>query len=210
MNILAFDTVLNKSYIGILFEGKKIYKTIESDEKNYHSVYLIREIKNLLAANSIPLNRFDYISINRGTGSFTGIRVGLSIAKVISGELNIKVIGLNTFEILSSAYNNKNIMTNAGRGSVFYSNDGKSAKMISFEDGINILKNSSESFITDNLQKNEKFENVKDKLISYEEKNIDLAPYELNLAEEKAKGGIYTDVIGIKPLYIQTPPVFSK
>lgn len=206
MNILVFDTVLNKSFISVLFNGEKTFKVIESDENNYHSAYLIRAIKDL----SIKLSDLDYIAINKGVGSFTGIRVGLAIAKVLASELNKPVVELTTFEILSLAYKNKNIMTNAGRGSVFYTNEGIEPKIISFDDALKILNETEVKFITDNLNRHEKFIDFKDRFISYEAENIDLAPYELELAIKKAESGDYTPANKVKPLYIQTPPIFSR
>ena len=44
MNILAIDSALNNSYIALQKGGNIISKTIKSDE-NYHSLYLVKEIK---------------------------------------------------------------------------------------------------------------------------------------------------------------------
>ena len=48
MNYLVFDCVLNKTFITLVKNGEFIDKIIESDSENYHSVYLISEIKNIL------------------------------------------------------------------------------------------------------------------------------------------------------------------
>lgn len=208
MNILTIDTVLDKTYISLSINDKKIFKTIESDEKNYHSAYLIKVLDEIFKCENFSLNDVEYIGTNTGVGSFTGIRVGLSISKIISNRLNLKSITYNTIEVLSRAYNNKNIMLDARRGSVFYSNDGKNIELIPYEKANEILEN-GEKFICDNsLLK--RFENFSDKLISYEKENKNLSEVELLIAEEKIKNNEITDYNGIKPTYIQTPPVFSK
>ena len=208
MNILSIDTVLDKTYIALLLNGKKIFKTLESDEKCYHSAYLIKALDDILKENNSSLQDINYIGANTGVGSFTGIRVGLSIAKIISNRLNISAISYQTFEVLSRAYLNKNIMFDARRNSVFYSNNGLDIELVSYEKAEEILK-SGEKFICDNsLLK--KFDKYKDNLISYEENGVNLAKYELELVIEKIENNKITDFAGLKPTYIQTPPIFSK
>ena len=147
MNILSIDTVLDKSYIALSLNDKDIYRQINSDENNYHSAYLIKVLKEILDENNISMKDIEYLGTNTGVGSFTGIRVGLTIAKVITNRLNIKAVPFNTAEVLSNAFNNKNIMLDARRGSVFYSNDGVNIELIQYEDAIKILENSNTAFI---------------------------------------------------------------
>ncbi len=204
MNILTLDTALNKSYIGLLYEEKEFYKTISSDDKNYHSAYLARVLDDLFKDKE--LNNIDYLGINTGVGSFTGIRVGLSFAKIITNRLNIKAIPLTTSEILNKAYDIKDIMLDARRGSVFYTDSGCDMKLISYEEGLSVLEK-KEKVISDNSLKT-RFKS--DKLFSFEEDNIDLSKFELELAKEKIKEGKYITSNELKPNYIQTPPIYSK
>ena len=207
MNILSIDTVLNKTYIALLLNGKEIFKSIESDDKNYHSAYLIKVLSDILISEKSSLKEIDYIGANTGTGSFTGIRVGLSIAKIISNRLNIKTVPYKTSEVLSKAY--KNIMLDARRNSVFYSNDGINTELITYDNAKEILKNSGEKFICDDSLLN-RFEEFKNQLISFEKDNIELSKIELEIVKEKIKNGETTNFAGLKPTYIQTPPIYSK
>lgn len=209
MNILTIDTVLDKTYISFSINGKEIFKTIKSDERNYHSAYLIKTLDDILKENKIELKETDYIGTNTGTGSFTGIRAGLSIVKTISNRLDIKVVPMNTVEILSRYYKNKNIMLDARRGSVFYSKDGENIELISYEEALKIIDKSNSNFICDNSLL-ERFVEKQDKLISFEKEDIDLSQTELMITKEKIQKGIFVNSDEIKPTYIQTPPVFSK
>ena len=209
MNILVLDTVLDKTYISLLLNGKKITKTIESDEKNYHSVYLIKVLDEILKQNGASIKDIEYLGANTGTGSFTGIRVGLVVSKIIANRLNIKTIALNTAEILSLAYKNNNILLDARRNSTFYSNDGKNIKLISNEEASKILENSNESFICDDSFLS-RFEKYSEKLISFEASGLDLAAFELELAILKIQKNETIDAFSLKPTYIQTPPIYSK
>ena len=111
MNILAFDTTLNKTYIA-LQKGETVdARVIESDEKNYHSAYLISAIKNIMQKNDLKLQELGLIAVNNGPGSFTGIRVGVTVAKTLSKELGVNVLGVSSLDILQKAYE---ISSNAG------------------------------------------------------------------------------------------------
>lgn len=206
MNILTIDTVLDKSYISLLLNGKEIFKSIESDEKNYHSAYLIKVLDKILKENNSSIKDFEYLGVNTGVGSFTGIRVGLSIAKIISNRLNIKTVPFNTFEVLSKAYGNKNIMLDARRGSVFYSNDGKKIELMPYEKALEILEQKEEFICDDSLLK--RFEGKN--LLSFETEKKDLSEFELEVVKEKIEQGEIKDANGLKPTYIQTPPIFAK
>ncbi len=209
MNILTIDTVLDKTYLAVLLNNKEIYKQIESDEKNYHSAYLIKVLDEILKSENSYLKDIDYIGANTGVGSFTGIRAGLSIAKIISNRLNIKAVPITTIEVLSRAYKNNNIMLDARRNSVFYSKDGQNIEMVSFSKGEEILENSDEIFICDNslYDKMTKYQN---KLTSFEKNGKNLEKVELEIAKEKIAKNEVVNFAGLKPTYIQTPPIFLK
>ena len=211
MNILSIDTVLDKSYIALSLNDKDIYRQINSDEKNYHSAYLIKVLKEILNENNVSLKDIDYIGVNTGVGSFTGIRVGLTIAKVISNRLNIKTVPYNTAEVLSNAFDNKNIVLDARRNSVFRSKNGADIELISYEEALQTSENSNERYISDlSLYENAYFEKIKSKLIPYEKENKNLAIAELAVVKNKIKENKITDTYSLKPTYIQTPPIFMK
>ena len=180
-------------------------------KKNYHSAYLIKVLKEILNENNVSLKDIDYIGVNTGVGSFTGIRVGLTIAKVISNRLNIKTVPYNTAEVLSNAFDNKNIMLDARRNSVFRSKNGADIELISYEEALQTSENSNERYISDlSLYENAYFEKIKSKLIPYEKENKNLAIAELAVVKNKIKENKITDTYSLKPTYIQTPPIFMK
>lgn len=205
MNILAIDSSLDNSYLAFEFEGKIFQKIIKSDE-NYHSLYLIKKIKEIAALNSIELNKLDAISVNCGPGSFTGIRVSLTIAKVMAGELNLPLIPLNTAEILLNAFNYDYLIMDARRDMFFFA-----------------TKNNIELILKDKIQ--EKLNNINlnkilcDKRCSeifnncqcYENQDKNLALTMLELAKNKFNNtqdkSIFNHIL-VEANYIQTPPVF--
>lgn len=210
MKFLTIDTALNKSYLGLFLDGKKIIKEIESDEKNYHSAYLIKVLKDLLIESNVKFEEIEFIGVNVGVGSFTGIRVGLAVVKVIADQLNLKTVSYTTSEVLSKAMNNKNVILDARRGSVFYSKDGINMELIPYNEAFKILEN-GEKFVSDSqLFNNEKFESYKNKLVKYENENLNIADVEIEIAKEKIKNGLLFEPYELKPNYIQTALVFIK
>ena len=108
MLILAFDTCLDKTYVVLRTEDDIISSdTIYSDDKNYHSAYLISTIRNILRDSKKTPKDVDAIAINVGPGSFTGIRIGLSIAKTIAYALNLKIHTISSLKayLISSDIN---------------------------------------------------------------------------------------------------------
>lgn len=201
MNILAICAALNNSYLGIKYENKIISKIIKSDD-NYHSLYLIPKIKELCSENKIDIKKFEAITVNCGPGSFTGIRVAMSIAKVIAGELNIPLIGLNSAEILLNAFNKEILLMDARRDMYFLGTKEKIDLIYKDKlprlDEKNILcdKNCSELF--------------KDSTC-FEANDKDLAKIMLKLAQEKylnAEDKNNFNYLKLEANYIQTPPIF--
>ena len=201
MNILTICSALNNSYLGLKIQDKTKSKIIKSDE-NYHSLYLITEIQKLLQDNSITPKDIDIIGVNCGPGSFTGIRVALTIAKVMAGELNIPLIPLNTSEILLKTYNKKYLIMDARRDMYFIGT--KDNIELKYKDKINL--NSNNEILCDKRSL-ELFPNA----TCYEEEEKDLTPVMIEITQEKYNNSKNKDEFNymlIKANYIQTPPVF--
>ena len=201
MNILAFCCALNNTYLALEYKGSKITKTIKSDS-NYHSLYLIETIKKLFDENNFEFKNLDIIAVNLGPGSFTGIRVALVVAKVLAGELNIPIVGLNTAEILLKAYDADTLLMDARRD-MYYLGDDKKIELI-YKDKIENHRN--KKVICDKRCKG-----IIENSICFEESDKDIGKVILELAKEKygkTEDKTQFNPLNIKANYIQTPPVF--
>ena len=85
------------SHQGILAE--QIVRTPTS-----HSVRILETVKNLLNATEIELKDLTAIAVASGPGSFTGVRVGISVAKSLAYASNLPLIGVSTLEALAHRY----------------------------------------------------------------------------------------------------------
>lgn len=202
MNILAFCSALDKTYLALLYDNKMYSKIIKSDE-NYHSLYLLDEIKKIFDQNSLSFNKLDLIVSNKGPGSFTGIRVSLTAAKVMAGELNIPLVGLNSSEILLKAYNRDLLIMDARRD-MYY---------VAFKDEIKLVPKENINSYNQNLSVlcDKRSADIFADSLCFEDNEKDLGSVMITLAKEKYSGSL--DKEEFNPLkleadYIQTPPVF--
>lgn len=86
MYTLFIDTHSEVITIGLCDGNNVIEKTKTSVES--HSVYLVPMLKELLEESKVSFSDIKNIVAVNGPGSFTGIRIGLSVAKAISYSLN--------------------------------------------------------------------------------------------------------------------------
>ena len=204
MNILAFDTCLDKTYI-TLNDGEKIIKSevIFSDGENYHSAYLISTIVKVLKEAGLEPDDLDIIATDIGPGSFTGIRACVTVARVLAQQLNIKTVGISSLEILSKILGDNDMVVLDARKNKAYVYDGEVKGAIELEQVDELVK--GKRIITDNSLKERLSQNA-EMAISYQEGNYPLGDILSKLALKKEP----TEWAKLKPLYIQPPPVFGK
>ncbi|MCQ2753706.1 MAG: tRNA (adenosine(37)-N6)-threonylcarbamoyltransferase complex dimerization subunit type 1 TsaB [bacterium] len=207
MNMLAFDTCLDKTYI-TLFNGKEFKnKVILSNDENYHSAYLISTIVEILKEENLTPRDLDCICTDIGPGSFTGIRACTTVARMLAQQLNIKVIGVSSLEILSGVNDGNNLVALDARKNKAYVYDGKILGAIELEEVDKIVE--GRVLVTDN-NLYERFNGKAKRLVSYQKENYELGEILAKLALEKLENNAETNWGSLKPLYIQPPPVFGK
>lgn len=100
MKILYIDTTTSYLYLGLVIDGKLIQSVKKNLGKDLSSNSLL-EISNMLEnANLHPID-IDKIMVVNGPGSFTGIRVGVSIAKTYAYSLNKDIITISSLEAMA-------------------------------------------------------------------------------------------------------------
>ena len=204
MKLLAFDTCLDKTYV-TLYNGEKfVNKVILSNEKNYHSAYLISTIIEILKSESLEPKDLGYISTDIGPGSFTGIRACTTVARMLAQKLNINLVGVSSLEILSRILDGNDLVALDARKNKAYLFDGEILGAVELEKVDEVVKN--RILITDNSLL-ERFTPLAKKAISYQQSEYQLGEILARIALEKIDSGVNTDWGNLKPLYIQPPPV---
>ncbi len=106
MITLFIDTSNQDVSIALLKDGKIINKITKSIP-NEHSKYAVSYIDEVLKKSEITPKEVQSIMVVNGPGSFTGVRIGLTIAKVYALLNDIKVTLISSLKCLAIG-NNKN------------------------------------------------------------------------------------------------------
>ncbi len=101
--LLSIETSTEICSIAISKDGKCLYSLIDT-EKNAHSQKLIVYIEEAFRKLNLTVQDFDAVAVSGGPGSYTGLRIGMSIAKAISYALEKPLISLSTLHILANGY----------------------------------------------------------------------------------------------------------
>lgn len=101
--VLAFDTAMGGISVGVIAtNGHIVSRQVETQRGQ--AAMLIPVIQEVLDEAQIGFKDIELLVSTIGPGSFTGLRIGLTTAKVLSLSLNIPLIGLNTLEVMAHHY----------------------------------------------------------------------------------------------------------
>ncbi len=80
-----------------LFDGDRLFQKRQESEYS-HAKFLCPMIDSLLKENNLTVKNINEIVVINGPGSFTGLRIGLSVAKVMAYSLNIPIKVISTLK----------------------------------------------------------------------------------------------------------------
>ncbi len=121
MRLLYIDTSSSYLYTAIV-ENKKLIFEIKEEFGQSLSEVALPKIASMFEKTSTHEKDIDKIIVVDGPGSFTGIRIGITIAKVYAWSLNIPITTITSLEAmaLSSEENKIHVpIINARRGYVY-------------------------------------------------------------------------------------------
>jgi tRNA threonylcarbamoyladenosine biosynthesis protein TsaB len=70
--------------------------------KKNHSIRVMPAIESLLGDCDLKPANLDKIVVAKGPGSYTGVRIGVTIAKTLAWTLNIPLVGISSLETLAA------------------------------------------------------------------------------------------------------------
>ena len=118
---LFIDTSISFPTISLIKEIEVLYEFHE-EIKSDMSSKILSIIDEGLKKTNLTLNSIDNIFVVTGPGSFTGVRIGVTIAKTIAWSLNKKIIPISSLEFMATTNTSKDYvipMIDARRGNVF-------------------------------------------------------------------------------------------
>lgn len=104
MKILGIDSSTRVSSLAIIEEEDIIAEfNISSNYKKTSSI-LVLAIQDLLEKVNLKLIDLDGLAVSIGPGSFTGLRVGLGVAKGLAYATSLPLVGVNSLDSLAYSY----------------------------------------------------------------------------------------------------------
>ena len=101
MKILAIDTSNDTLGIALVNEEKVIGEYITNIKKN-HSVRVMPAIERLMVDCEMKPADLEKIVVAKGPGSYTGVRIGVTIAKTLAISLGIPLVGVSSLAVLAA------------------------------------------------------------------------------------------------------------
>lgn len=104
MLVMGIESSTKVASVSVSSDGKIIGEfTIDTDYT--HSEKLMPLVEDLLNTIDVNIKDIDTFLISKGPGSFTGLRIGMTIAKSLAYSLDKKIVGISTLKTM--AYNLK-------------------------------------------------------------------------------------------------------
>ena len=100
--LLAIDT--STAQVGLaLYDGAQILSEMTWTTRQHHTTELAPALSGLLKRCGVTMDMVGALGVAVGPGSFTSLRVGLSLVKGIALARHIPVIGISTLDIIAAA-----------------------------------------------------------------------------------------------------------
>jgi tRNA threonylcarbamoyladenosine biosynthesis protein TsaB len=100
--ILNIDTAVTTASVNLSQNGESL-STKMNEAARDHASWIQPAIRELLEENHFAINSVEAVAVSIGPGSYTGLRIGLSVAKGICYALDLPLITVNTLELMTMA-----------------------------------------------------------------------------------------------------------
>ena len=100
MKILALDSS-GASASACITDGEKLISLFTAASQQKHSCTLLPMAEQALQAAGLEISDIDAFAVNEGPGSFTGVRIGISLIKGLAFGTQKPVLGVSSLEALA-------------------------------------------------------------------------------------------------------------
>ena len=107
---LFIDTSLADVSIALLKENK-LLSQIHNNIPGEHSIYVTKYIEDILKDNNLSPKDVDEKIVVNGPGSFTGIRIGVTIAKIFAYIRKIRIVTISSLKARAIGHNGEYILS---------------------------------------------------------------------------------------------------
>ncbi|MCI5049642.1 MAG: tRNA (adenosine(37)-N6)-threonylcarbamoyltransferase complex dimerization subunit type 1 TsaB [Rickettsiales bacterium] len=190
--ILAIETSTNLGSVALCI-GNEVFEHTFS-EPHQQAKQLVPTVNELLKSHKKPYQAIDKLVITSGPGSFTGLRIGLSVARMIHfANPNMACHSITSLECTAYGYegtdNTIQVVLNAGKGEFYSQSFSQNGSAWLASDEIALLK--PEDIITDTT------------IIGQHPDGIQAGPHATQLIQALQPDS--TPVESLKPYYFRPP-----
>ena len=198
---LSLDTCNKKTSICLKKNDSYLTETIDSNTPN-HCEILVPMIQEILKSNNNNISDINEVRVNTGPGNLVSLRIGITVANILSKSLKIPVIGIPSFYAHNSCndiYDHSVIIAiNIRNGLYAYAKfDSNSMKILDYsfksdQDKINKIISRNHKLISDSL--------IDDFLISKGFCHNDISAYNIAKLEPSNLMNLLQKNIPIRPI----------
>ena len=98
---LGIETSNSPLSIAIVKDGQVVEEIVQN-EKLTHSVTVMPTIEELFEKANLKPADIDAIAVSEGPGSYTGLRIGVTIAKTLAWTLKKPLVGVSSLQVLAA------------------------------------------------------------------------------------------------------------
>jgi tRNA threonylcarbamoyladenosine biosynthesis protein TsaB len=100
--LLAVDT--SSRIIGVaLYDGLRVLGESVWASDDYHTVELAPAVAQTVARAGLQIKDLQAVAVATGPGSFTGLRIGLALAKGLALARRLPIIGIRSLDVVAAA-----------------------------------------------------------------------------------------------------------
>ncbi|MBC7810171.1 MAG: tRNA (adenosine(37)-N6)-threonylcarbamoyltransferase complex dimerization subunit type 1 TsaB [Burkholderiales bacterium] len=101
--LLAIDTATRYMSLA-LHDGNSLLAEQTWPTDNNHSVELAPSVRTLLQRCEVSIEQLTGVAVSIGPGSYTGLRIGVALAKGIASARKLPLVGISTLDILAAGH----------------------------------------------------------------------------------------------------------
>lgn len=111
----------SNKYLSVgLSKDKKVIDSIFYEAWQRQSEVMVLEIKNILKRNKVDVKDLGSIVVGIGPGSYTGVRIAITIAKTMAYALKLKLYKVSSLSLLKDRQKPTICVFNARSGRVYF------------------------------------------------------------------------------------------
>lgn len=119
MITLGIDTSFHYLTL-VLFDGGKVLASVQKEAFKKQSELVLVEIEQLFIKANLKPKDLEAIVVTDGPGSYTGLRIGLTIAKVLGALGNIKIYTISSLQVLAGKAEDIHVLLDARAKRVYH------------------------------------------------------------------------------------------